>query len=344
MKKSFYSIFMVLILSLTLFSLSAMLSLTLPSSLVVTEKVVDIPKGTDFLGIVDLLTKEGVVQNKLCFSLFVIMKGKVREMRAGEYLFSNSPLPDEVLSKLVTGEEFLHTLTIPEGYNLFQVARVVENAGLTEEGRFLDKAKDRSFLSSLRIEGSSLEGYLFPDTYRFRKNTGEEDILRAMVNRFNQIYDETHEKRASALGLTKEQVVILASMVEKEAGVSWEKPLIAAVFENRLKKEIKLQSDPTVIYGLTNFNGDLTKEHLNVDTLYNTYRFKGLPPEPIANPGKDSMIAVLYPADVDYLYFVSRNDGTHSFSHTLKEHNQAVEKYQRRLKIPPGPLTISQKP
>jgi UPF0755 protein len=121
-------------------------------------------------------------------------------------------------------------------------------------------------------------------------------------------------------------------MVEKEAGVPWEKPLIAAVFENRLKRKMKLQSDPTVIYGLTKFNGDLTREHLNSDTPFNTYRFEGLPPEPIANPGKDSIVAVLYPADVDYLYFVSRNDGTHCFSKTLIEHTRGVEKYQKSLK------------
>jgi UPF0755 protein len=154
-----------------------------------------------------------------------------------------------------------------------------------------------------------------------------------MINRFKWVYNEAYEQRAHDLGFTREQVVILASVVEKEAGASWEKPLIAAVFENRLKKKMKLQSDPTVIYGLSNFNGDLKKEDLNSDTQFNTYRINGLPPAPIANPGKEAIMAVLYPARVNYLYFVSRNDGTHCFSTTLKGHNRAVEKFQKSLKI-----------
>jgi UPF0755 protein len=332
MKKGLSAFVGLLILISAFLFLSVGLSLTLPSPLKVPEKVVDIPKGTGFGEIIDLLAREGVIRNELGFSLLAIVQGKARHMKAGEYLFTNSMFPDEILSKLVRGDELFHTFTIPEGYNLFQVAKLVREAGLAEENRFLDKAKDPSFLSSLKIEGSSLEGYLFPDTYRFRKSAGEGEILKTMVNRFNQMYDETYEKRASELRFTREQVVILASMVEKEAGVPWEKPLIAAVFENRLKKRMKLQSDPTVIYGLTNFNGDLTREHLNSDTPFNTYRFEGLPPKPIANPGKDSIIAVLYPADVNYLYFVSRNDGTHCFSKTLKEHTKGVEKYQKSLK------------
>jgi len=333
MKQSICALLSLLILFLTLFAISAALTLTLPSPLQVPEKVLDIPKGTGFLGIVDLLTREGVIRDRVSFSLLAIVQGKAKQMRAGEYLFKNSMFPDEILSKLAKGDELFHTFTIPEGYNLSRIARLVQEAGLVKEKMLLDKARDNSFLSFAGIKGTSAEGYLFPDTYRFRKSAGAEEILKAMIERFNQVYGEVYdEKRAQALDLTREQVVILASMVEKEAGISWEKPLIAAVFENRLKNKMRLQCDPTVIYGLTNFNGGLTREHLNTDTPFNTYRFTGLPPEPIANPGNEAIVAVLYPARVNYLYFVSRNDGTHCFSNTLQEHNRAVGKYQKRLK------------
>jgi len=334
MKQGLSAFVGLLILMCTFLFLSAGLSLSLPSPLKMPEKVLDIPKGTGFLGIVDLLTREGVMRDRVSFSLLAIVQGKAKQMRAGEYLFKNSMFPDEILSKLAKGDELFHTFTIPEGYNLFQIAKLVQEAGLVKEKMLLDKARDTSFLSFAGIKGTSAEGYLFPDTYRFRKSAGAEEILKAMIERFNQVYGEVYdEKRAQALDLTREQVVILASMVEKETGVSWEKPLIAAVFKNRLKKKMRLQCDPTVIYGLTNFNGDLTREHLNSDTLFNTYRFIGLPPAPIANPGNEALLAVLYPAQVNYLYFVSRNDGTHCFSNTLQEHNWAVGKYQKRLKM-----------
>jgi len=333
-KKGLSAFVGLLIVICTFLFLSAGISLSLPSPLKVPEKVLDIPRGTGFLGIVDLLKREGVIRDRLSFGLLAIVQGKAKQMRAGEYLFKNSMFSDEVLSKLATGDELFHTFTIPEGYNLFQIARLVQEAGLVKEKMLLDKARDNSFLSFAGIKGTSAEGYLFPDTYRFRKSAGAEEILNAMIDRFHQVYGEVYdEKRAQALDLTREQVVILASMVEKEAGVSWEKPLIAAVFENRLKKKMRLQCDPTVIYGLTNFNGDLTKEDLHADTPFNTYRFIGLPPEPIANPGNEAIVAVLYPARVNYLYFVSRNDGTHCFSNTLQEHNRAAGKYQKRLKM-----------
>jgi len=334
MKQGLSAFVGLLILMCTFLFLSAGLSLSLPSPVKMPEKVLDIPRGTGFLGIVDLLTREGVIRDRVSFGLLAIVQGKAKQMQAGEYLFKNSMFPDEILSKLAKGDELFHTFTIPEGFNLCQIAKLVQEAGLVKEKMLLDKARDASFLSFKGIKGTSVEGYLFPDTYRFRKSAGAEAILNAMIDRFHQVYGEVYdEKRSQALDLTREQVVILASMVEKEAGVSWEKPLIAAVFENRLKKKMRLQCDPTVIYGLTNFNGDLTKEDLHADTPFNTYRFIGLPPEPIANPGNEAIVAVLYPARVNYLYFVSRNDGTHCFSTTLQEHNRAAGKYQKRLKM-----------
>ncbi len=190
--------------------------------------------------------------------------------------------------------------------------------------------EDPTLMAEFGIEGESLEGYLFPDTYQFAKRTPPHEIVRRMVTQFQTVYDESFRKRAAQLGMTLREVVTLASIIEKETGNASERGLISAVFHNRLKKKMRLQSDPTVIFALTDFNGNLTKKDLSAPSPYNTYRFIGLPPGPIANPGKESLYAALYPANVDYLYFVSKNDGTHFFSKNLREHNGAVNKYQRR--------------
>jgi UPF0755 protein len=175
-----------------------------------------------------------------------------------------------------------------------------------------------------------LEGYLFPDTYKFARNLSVESILRSFVTRFNQHFGPAQEERARQLGFTRHQVVILASVVEKETAVPEERPLIAGVFLNRLKRRIRLQSDPTVIYGLNEFDGNLTRAHLSTDTPYNTYTRRGLPAGPICNPGAESIQAVLNPATTPYLYFVAKKDGTHHFSTSLAEHNSAVLRHQRR--------------
>jgi UPF0755 protein len=211
----------------------------------------------------------------------------------------------------------------------------LEQAKVCEKKIFLEKTKDLNLISSLSLDGDSLEGYLFPDTYNFPKEFGEEQVIRQMAARFKTVYGPLG-KRAEQLGLSRREVVILASMIEKEAQDDQERRLISAVFHNRLHRGMALQSDPTAIYDLKkrkSRNERITRQDLLRKSPYNTYQILGLPKGPIANPGSKSLQAVLYPADVNYLYFVSKNDRTHHFSSTLEEHNRAVARYQKKLKM-----------
>jgi len=238
--------------------------------------------------------------------------------------------PADILSKLLTGRVLLHTVTIPEGYTVNQIADALEERQITSRAELLRLASDKAFIKTLGIGAEAVEGYLFPDTYRFAKGTPAKDVIRTMVEQLDHIMTEEWQAKAKDMNLTVHQVLTLASVIEKETGSRDERPHISSVFHNRLKKRIPLQSDPTVIYGLPNFDGNLRKRDLSHASPYNTYRWAGLPPGPIANPGAESIRAALYPATSKYLYFVSRNDGTHHFSATLMEHNRAVEKYQKR--------------
>jgi UPF0755 protein len=219
---------------------------------------------------------------------------------------------------------------IPEGTNVAQVGEIVERAGLSSKEAFIEAACDPHLAEALGIEGRSLEGYLFPETYHFHKGVTPEQMIRKMVSQFHVVFNSRWIARAKEQGFSVHEVVTLASIVEKETAKSDERPLIASVFLNRLKKRMRLESDPTVIYGIENFDGNITRKDLQSNTPYNTYRIKGLPPGPISNPGKASMEAVLYPTNEPYLYFVSKNDGSHHFSSTFSEHRRMVRKYQLR--------------
>jgi UPF0755 protein len=238
--------------------------------------------------------------------------------------------PAEILSKLLNGQVVLRPLTIPEGLTITQIADLVSQQGLTDRAEFIRLAKDRTFVTSLGIKAETLEGYLYPDTYKFPRPVKAREVLAAMVEKLRQMVGPDLLIRMQELKMTMHEVLTLASIIEKETGSGGERPEISAVFHNRLKKHIPLQSDPTVIYGLSEFDGNLRKKDLSSPSPYNTYRVQGLPPGPIANPGIQAIRATLYPSDSRSLYFVSRNDGTHQFSATLIEHNQAVEKYQKR--------------
>jgi len=202
--------------------------------------------------------------------------------------------------------------------------------GLTDGPVFIRSANDIAIVKALGVEADSLEGYLFPDTYHFPKGLPLDEIMGTMVNRFQEIFSTEWQERSRQMGMSIHQVVTLASIIEKETGAAFERPLIASVFHNRLAKRMRLSSDPTVIYGIKDFDGNLTRKHLKTANPYNTYLNKGLPPGPIANPGVAALEAALYPAETDYLYFVSKKDGTHQFSTSFKEHNRAVRKYQLR--------------
>ena len=286
-----------------------------------------------------MLEHEGIIRNAQVFMGIATALGKKGEIKAGEYELHTRMLPMEVLKTLVKGQVKSHLVTIAEGYTLFQIGQLLDDLEIVEKNKFIEKASSPAFISSLGLSsfatgkmGSTLEGYLFPDTYHVIREMNSEEIIQMMVHRFKKTFGPDQVNRTLQLGISPREAVILASMIEKEASLPQEKPLVSAVFHNRLKKRIPLQSDPTVIYGIKNFNGNLTKQDLQRPTPYNTYLIQGLPSTPICNPGRDSIVAALNPSPVSYLYFVSRNDGSHYFSSDIDEHNRAVWKYQKSSK------------
>ena len=294
------------------------------------NKIVVIPEGATFQQAAALLEREQLIRSRSTFVMLGKAQEADRKIQPGEYEFNGAMPPAEILSKLMAGRVLLHAVTIPEGYTINQIADVLEEQRIASRSEFLRTASDKFFIKSLGISAETVEGYLFPDTYRFARATPAKEVIRTMVDQLGRVVTEEWQARAGEMNLTFHQVLTLASVIEKETGAGDERPHIASVFHNRLKKRIPLQSDPTVIYGLPNFDGNLHKKDLSHPSPYNTYRWAGLPPGPIASPGADSIRAALYPATSKYLYFVSRNDGTHHFSATLMEHNRAVEKYQKR--------------
>ncbi|HXV69590.1 MAG TPA: endolytic transglycosylase MltG [Nitrospira sp.] len=302
----------------------------LPESDHPTPQIVTIPEGATFQQVAGLLEREQLIKSRSAFVLFGKTQEADRKIHPGEYELHAAMPPVEILSKLIAGRVVLHSVTIPEGYTISQIADVLAEHRITERAEFIRLTSDKSFLKTLGISADSLEGYLYPDTYRFARPTAGKEVIKAMVDQLGQVMTAEWQARAKDLNLTVHEVLTLASVIEKETGAGDERPHISSVFHNRLKKKIPLQSDPTVIYGLPNFDGNLHKRDLSHPSPYNTYRWAGLPPGPIASPGADSIRAALYPVTSSYLYFVSKNDGTHQFSATLVEHNKAVERYQKR--------------
>ncbi|MGA1790728.1 MAG: endolytic transglycosylase MltG [bacterium] len=300
-----------------------------PVSLKTPEQIIDIQEGTGIKMIAKNLESAGLIRNATAFYLLGLFKKK-DSLKAGEYLLSPGMTPFEILEIIRQGRVVQYKTTIPEGFNIFQIADLLGIKGLTNKNKFLERCADPNILRSWKIQGNTLEGYLFPDTYFFSKGISEKRIIDIMVRNFWSVFTQEMVERARELGFTIHEIVTLASLIEKETALPEERRLISAVFHNRLRERIRLQCDPTVIYGLKDFDGNLTKEDLRRVTPYNTYRKRGLPPGPIANPGLGSLKAALYPADENYKYFVSRNDGSHEFSETLREHNRAVFKYQKR--------------
>jgi UPF0755 protein len=293
------------------------------------DQLVTVPPGQGFAETLADLEAAGLIRHPLRFRLLARVGDQDRRIQAGEYLLSPAMTPKEILAHLTEGRVHLIRLTIPEGETVAQIAARAEAAGLTEGETFMAAATNPAFLKTLGLPADDAEGYLFPETYRFPRRTSAQEMIRTMVRQFREVFTAEWEARAEALGMSVHEVVTLASIIEKETGAPAERPIIASVFHNRLKRNMRLQSDPTVIYGLSDFDGNLTRRHLETPTPYNTYTEGGLPPGPIANPGREALHAALYPAETRYLYFVSQNDGTHHFSKTLAEHNRAVRKYQK---------------
>ncbi|MDO9264544.1 MAG: endolytic transglycosylase MltG [Desulfosalsimonadaceae bacterium] len=290
--------------------------------------IINVPPGQGFHDTVQELYRNRLINHPLKFKVMAKLQKLDRKIIAGEYELSTGMTPETILEYMTKGIVRLHKLCIPEGYNLSQIAENIEKSEICSKEKFMIAASDAKLAAAMGIPATGFEGYLFPDTYYFSKGVPPEQIISAMVEQFRKTFQEDWKKRAEELGFTQHEIITLASMIEKETGVAEERAVVASVFHNRLKQNMRLASDPTVIYGIDNFNGNITKADLNRSTPYNTYRISGLPPGPIANPGALSIKAALYPAVTNYLYFVAKGDHTHYFSTTLAEHNRAVKKYQ----------------
>lgn len=296
------------------------------------EVTVIIPAASSFAAIEEKLAAAGVLRSDLRFRLLAKLMGVSKGLHPGEYRFSGRPTPHQVLRQLYRGSQLKHPLTIPEGANLRQIGAILIKEGWTTDQEFRATVSDPQFLRELGLKHPSLEGYLFPETYFLERGVFNlRAFLATMVAQTRKVLAATGAAAGlPAYGLNAHQVLTLASIVEKETGLASERPLIARVFLNRLRDNMKLQTDPTVIYGLKSFNGNLTKLDLLTPTPYNTYLITGLPPGPIASPGQAAIQAVMAPATTgDYYYFVSKNDGSHYFSKSLPEHNRAVARFQK---------------
>jgi UPF0755 protein len=301
-----------------------------PAGSAETAVIFNIMSGESVTRLGQRLQQEGLITDGRRFRLVARIRDDDKRLKAGEYQLSAAMSPLHLLDVFVSGEVYLHVLTVPEGYTMAQIAEEVGRLELTDADVFLALTKNPEVVASFGLEGKTLEGYLFPDTYHFPKGVAPQTMIARMVERFREQFPEPWYQRAREMGLSLLQVVTLASIIEKETGAPSERPLISSVFHNRLKKGMRLESDPTVIYGIEGFDGNITRKHLNTRTPYNTYVIRGLPPGPIANPGRAAIEAALYPDRSDYFYFVAKKDGTHYFSTTIAEHNAAVRKYQLR--------------
>ena len=295
------------------------------------EQFVEIPQGAGSVAIAKRLADAGVVRDVNTFRVALWVTGSGRRLQAGEYRFDRPSSAREVAGKIARGEVYVRPLTFPEGLTYKQMSALYEGKGFGPALDFINAAKRGALVSAVDPDAKDLEGYLFPDTYKLPRSTTAELLVGRMIAAFMKTLTPELMDKAEARGLNVRQLVTLASIVEKETGNPDERPLVAAVYANRLKIGMGLQCDPTVIYALERagrYNGNLTRDDLQFDSPYNTYRHAGLPPGPIASPGRASLEAAASPADVPYLYFVSKNDGSHAFAATLDEHNRNVQQYQ----------------
>lgn len=289
-----------------------------------------VERGASLRRVATELEQQGIVRDATATRWWARVRGQASELRAGEYRLSPSFSVSEILDRLTAGRVATYEVVIPEGLNAGEIGQRLAERGLVDEAAFAAAVADDALARALGVPAPSLEGYLYPETYRLPRGLAAREVARVLVNQFQASWREV-EARAKQRGLDMHEVVTLASIVEKETGAASERPLIASVFANRLRRNMRLESDPTVIFGIPDFDGNLRRRDLEYSgNPYNTYRHKGLPPGPIASPGLDSLVAVVEPADTDYLFFVSRNDGTHIFTTNYREHNDAVNRYQRR--------------
>ena len=295
------------------------------------EQFVDIPSGANTRTIGDALIAKGIIRDAITYRFALWRSGAARRLQAGEYRFDHPMMAADVLGKIARGEVYRVAITFPEGLTIAEMAKIFEAHGLGTASSFTAAANDPALAKAFDPAAPDLEGYIFPDTYNVPRRTTATTLVHLMVERFEKVLTPELRQAAAERGMNIRQLVTLASLVEKETAQPGERPEVAAVYANRLKHGMALQCDPTVIYALQRagkYDGNIRKDDLMFDSPYNTYRYPGLPPGPIAAPGKASIEAAARPAGDAYLYFVSRNDGSHAFARTLDEHNRNVQQYQ----------------
>jgi UPF0755 protein len=295
------------------------------------EQFVEIPQGAGSVAIGERLVEAGVIRDTPTYRTALWMTRQGRHLKAGDYRFERAMTPFEVIDKIARGDVYVINVTFPEGLMIVEMAKIFESHGLGTAASFVQAAKEGALIRDLDPAATDLEGYLFPETYALQRRADAAKLVGLMVARFEKVFTPELRQAAAARHLTVRQAVTLAAIVEKETARADERPLVAAVYATRLRIGMPLQCDPTVIYALqraNRYDGNLHHNDLAFDSPYNTYRYPGLPPGPIASPGRASLEAAVRPADADFLYFVSRNDGSHEFARTLDEHNRNVHKYQ----------------
>jgi UPF0755 protein len=297
-------------------------------------QILEFGKGQTLKKFAPLLEERKIITNAGLFVLYARLRGDDAKVKAGYYQFNDAMTPAEILHRMVAGDVYEQRFAVPEGYSVYQVAELLAGRRLFDKEEFLKECFSRPLLRELGINGKSVEGYLYPSTYDIKPNMTAADLIRLMAGQFDKVYSREFAGRVNGSRLSKREIITLASMIEKEAVRAEEKPLIASVFYNRLARRMPLQSDPTSVYGVRAFAGNISKQDISHATPFNTYRISGLPPGPIGNPGSGAIEAVLKPASTRYLYFVAKKDGTHYFSATLEEHNAAVRKYLKADTLP----------
>lgn len=335
MKKTVIALFSVFILAIGLTALAAYLVrdfTTRPASTQNEEVIYEVTLGKGFNGIAKELQGLGVVTNAEFFTYYARFTGQRSQLKVGEYQLNKNMNPQEVLAVITSGHSIAKPFTVSEGLNIFEIADLYESSGFGKAEEFLKLARDPAFVKSLLgQEADSLEGYLFPETYQITKFSTTRELLVSMVRRFLTVYKEI-EPLAKNSKMSRHQIVTLASIIEKETGANSERGLVSSIFHNRLIKGMRLQTDPTILYGMAFETGKMPTKIGRSDILrptrYNTYVINSLPPGPISNPGREALLATLKPTLSEYLYFVSRNDGTHVFSKNYEDHNKAVRQFQ----------------
>ena len=302
--------------------------------------LVEIAPGKTFKDICLELESKNLLKHWWSLSLLSRFGHKDTKIKAGEYELTPSMRPKEILDKLLSGQIFKRSVLVREGVSIWEIGKIVEDAGLMGASEFNLALADRNLLSTAGIKAESFEGYLFPETYYFSRPVTPKDIIWRMMEEGDKHWPPAFTERANELNLSRQEILTLASIIEKESGNADEQPIVSSVFHNRLGQGMRLQSDPTVIYGIKDFNGNITKDDLLNPHPYNTYVNFGLPPGPICNPGDTAIRAALYPKETAFLFFVGNKEGGHVFSTTLQEHNEAVTKYQLSRNAPVAQPTI----